>query len=290
MVRFISLSSGSSGNCYYLGTEQYGILLDAGIPFRIIKDRLKANGLDPDKIRIRALLITHDHTDHIKAASMVSYAWGCPVYSTKEVHQGMDRNYGLQKKIPLENRRYVPREVSFQLGATDFQVTAFAVPHDSTDNVGYYIELAEGNQTMRFGLVTDCGYVTPEIRHYLSRADHIVLESNHDEEMLLNGPYPQYLKKRVLGQGGHLSNKACAELIHDFYHKGTKHLFLCHLSAENNTPDIAYTTASNALRSMGVRVGEDIVLSVLARNTASLVYNFSESPRPQQLEIPFDEH
>lgn len=283
MFKFLSLGSGSSGNCYYLGTDQQAILIDAGIPVRTIQKVLRENGLSFGKIM--AVLITHDHTDHIRSAGSLGELYHIPVYSTKDVHGGMERNYGMSKKLTNASRRLLDRDTPFYIPGTKFRVTAFTVPHDSTDNVGYYIEYEMGTETIRFCIATDVGYVTPDIRHYLSLADHIVVESNHDIDMLMNGPYPEYLKKRVRGEGGHLSNKECAELLHDVWHKGLKHIFLCHLSAENNDPDIAYKSAARALQSEGAKVGEDVVLSVLARTTPSLVYEFATGP--MQLEIDF---
>lgn len=265
----MSLGSGSSGNCYWLGTEQEAILIDAGVPFRDIRRMLAENGLQ--KIPIRALLITHDHTDHIRAASMVSASCGCPVFSTQEVHEGMDRNYGLQRKLPLANRRYLQRGEARELPLTPFTVTCFSVPHDSRDNVGYYIT-APG---LRFCLVTDCGFVTPDIVKYLSQADHMVVESNHDVDKLMNGPYPAYLKKRVRGEGGHLSNEECAHLICSIWHPGIRHIFLCHLSQENNEPDIAYRTAVAAVESCGQTIGVDgVCVTALARREPSQLYTF----------------
>jgi phosphoribosyl 1,2-cyclic phosphodiesterase len=273
-LKFLSLSSGSSGNCYYLGTENCAILIDAGIPVRTIQKVLKEHNLPFDKIY--GLLITHDHTDHIRSAGSIGELYHIPVYATREVHSGMERNYGMQKKLSVTSRRNLERDVEVTLPGTDFRVTPFTVPHDSTDNVGYYIEVGSGEQTIRFCLVTDVGHVTSDIRHYLSRADHVVMESNHDVDMLMNGPYPKYLKARVRGEGGHLSNKECAELIHDIYHPSLRHVFLCHLSEENNDPDLAYRNASKALASEGAHVGEDVVLSVLLRNSPSLIYTFGE--------------
>ncbi len=274
ILKFLSVSSGSCGNCYYLGTENCAILIDAGIPVRTIQKVLKENGLAFDKIY--ALLVTHDHTDHIRSAGSIGELYHIPVYATKEVHAGMQKNYGMQKKLTNTSRRNLERDVEVVIPGTDFRVTPFTVPHDSTDNVGYYIEVGSGEKTIRFCLVTDVGHVTPDIRHYLAKADHVVIESNHDVDMLMNGIYPSHLKSRVRGEGGHLSNQECGELVHDIYHPGLRHLFLCHLSQENNDPDLAYRTVSNVLESDGVRVGEDVVLSVLMRNSPSLVYSFGE--------------
>ncbi|MCF0179073.1 MAG: MBL fold metallo-hydrolase [Bacteroidales bacterium] len=289
-VKFISLSSGSSGNCYYLEAERKAILIDAGIPVRTIQKTLHENGLSFDKVM--GLFITHDHTDHIKSAGSIGELYHIPVYATKAVHGGMERNYGMSKKLSNASRRFIETDIEIQVPGTIFRVTPFMVPHDSTDNVGYYIEIGyDGEEPVKFCLVTDCGRVTTDIKTYLGKANHVVVESNHDVEMLMKGPYPQYLKNRVRGEGGHLSNDECAELIKTIYHDTLKHIFLCHLSHENNTPDIAYRAAENALREKGAEVGiEGTVLSVLMRNRPSLVYVFETglpTPQARQLTLGF---
>lgn len=286
MVRFLCLGSGSSGNCYWLGDEKGAILIDAGINFRAIKKSLAEHKLSD--IPVRALFITHDHTDHIRGASMVSNSFGCPVYSTREVHGGMEGNYGLQKKIPKSSQRYLDREVAIEVPLTPFTVTCFPVPHDSHDNVGYFVTWNEDCGQGTFCLVTDCGYVTEDVRCYLRRANHIVVESNHDVEMLMNGSYPHYLKLRVRGQGGHLSNDECASLLRHVWHEGLEHVFLCHLSADNNTPDLAYKTAARALTDMGAIVGyQGIVLCALPRTECSQLYCFGKKEDPVQYVIDF---
>lgn len=285
-VKFLSLSSGSSGNCYYLEAGRKAILIDAGIPVRMIQKVLREHGLSFDKVM--ALLVTHDHTDHIRSAGSIGELYHIPVYATKAVHNGMERNYGMSKKLTNASRRILETEVMAVIPGTFFRVVPFMVPHDSTDNVGYYIEVGEnGEEPVKFCIVTDCGIVTDGIRKYLREADHIVIESNHDVEMLMNGAYPHYLKMRVRGEGGHLSNEECAQLIHDIFHPTLRHIFLCHLSHENNTPDIAYRTTDAALRAEGVRVGEDVVLSVLMRNQPSLVYVFDTPEKDAQLTLEF---
>lgn len=275
MVRFFCLSSGSCGNCYYLGTDQMAIIIDAGITYRDIKDMLQSRGLWSDRVPVWGLFITHDHTDHIRAATMLSTSkdmpikgrGGClPVYATKAVHGGMDRNYGLSKNVPQENRKYVEYEKTVELshGGTTMRITPFPVPHDSRDNVGYFVEVQElpwyhevpgadaTPKVTTFCIATDIGCVTLDVANYLRRADHIVVESNHDIEMLMNGSYPEKLKRRVRGEGGHLSNIECGGLLCDIYHPSLRNIWLCHISKDNNKPELAYTTVRDALIAHGV--------------------------------------
>ncbi len=191
-MQFISFSSGSSGNCYLLKTEHNMLILDAGLSPRKVKQYLSDYGLslsDAD-----AILITHDHTDHIKGAGLMSEEYQLPVYTTETVHEGMCRNYCMPHKVPVALRRFVQKDTTFDLG--DFKITPFEVPHDSSDCVGYFIE-AEG---VAFCIITDAGHVTDAIRQFVARANYLVLEANHDVDMLNIGPYPAHLKGRIKGE------------------------------------------------------------------------------------------
>jgi phosphoribosyl 1,2-cyclic phosphodiesterase len=154
-----------------------------------------------------------------------------------------------------------------QLGV--FRITPFSVPHDATENVGYQIE-AEG---VVFCIITDAGCITDEMKDYITRADYLVIEANHDVEMLLQGPYPQHLKDRIKSKTGHLSNKDCAVAIAENMKEGLKHVWLCHLSEENNHPELARKTVESVLRQYGIVVGKDIQLEVLKRKTPSGIYD-----------------
>ena len=155
----------------------------------------------------------------------------------------------------------VEKGKTLQLG--DFTVTAFAVPHDSADNVGYFIE-AEGTN---FCLITDAGRVTDEMKQYISRARHLVIEANHDIEMVQGGPYPQFLKERILSGTGHLNNRDSAIAVAENMSEELQNVWLCHLSEENNHPELARKTVESVLRSYGIVAGADIRLEVLKRTT-----------------------
>lgn len=268
MLKFISFGSGSSGNCYYLYTENDGLLIDVGVGIRNLKKYFKTYGLSLAKIH--NILITHDHADHIKSVGSLSYDFHLPVYATKTVHSGIDKNYCVQHKVEDDKRRYVTPGESLQVG--DFTVTPFTVPHDSSDNVGYQIE-AEG---ITFVIITDAGCITDEMAQRIGNADYLVIEANHDIEMLDGGPYPQHLKVRIKSNTGHLDNRACGEAIACNMSERLRHVWLCHLSEENNHPELARKTVESVLRSYGIVAGKDFELEVLKRTVPQGVYELGQ--------------
>ena len=259
MLKFISFGSGSSGNCYWLATETDALIIDIGVGLRGLRKNCKEYGVSLHKVH--HVLVTHDHADHIKSVGSLSADFALPIYATREVHAGINRNYCVTKKVAQELACYVEKGKTVALG--DFQVTPFGVPHDSTDNVGYFIE-AGGTDLC---LITDAGMVTDEMKTFISRAHHLVIEANHDEEMVMSGPYPQFLKERILSGTGHLSNRSCGEAIAQNMSEGLKQVWLCHLSEENNHPELARKTVESVLRSYGIVVGADLQLEVLKRNS-----------------------
>lgn len=264
-LKFISLASGSSGNCYYLGTPEYGMLIDAGIGIRTIRKVLKDNDIDFTKII--AVLITHDHADHIKTVGCLGEKYNIPVYATEGVHNGIDKSRYVEEKL-YTSRRNIVKEESFTI--RDFRITAFEVPHDSTDNVGYHIEYG----SHRFTFATDVGHITDTVRKYMCLANHLIIEANYDEEMLRFGSYPSFLKERVASPTGHLSNREAAEFLATHYHSQLKNIWLCHLSKDNNHPELAYKTIDIRLFQEGIRVGKDVSLTALKRTTPSEIYEF----------------
>jgi len=264
-VRFMSLGSGSSGNCYYLGTDSYGILIDAGIPVRTIKKTLKDVGIGLESIR--AIFVTHDHADHIKSVGPLGQHSFIPVYATAKIHEGINRSYCVTEKLNA-CVRYLEKQQPMQL--LDFTIESFEVPHDGTDNVGYCISI-DGKT---FCFVTDLGEITPLVASYISRANYLIIESNYDEEMLRMGPYPEHLKARISSGTGHLSNQVTSAFIAKHIDENLKYIFLCHLSKDNNHPDLAYKTTELALRDCGIVVGKDVQLCALRRNVPTQLYEF----------------
>lgn len=263
-IKFLSLSSGSSGNCYYIGTDEEGFLIDAGISARKIKKSLAEHNID--MAMIKGVCISHDHADHIAAAGYLGERMGKPIFVTKTTLEGMNRNWRMTEKIYTAHR-FIFKEISFALAG--FEITPFEVPHDGHDNVGFLIK--RDNWCMAFA--TDLGRITPTVKRFVSRAKHLVIESNYDAEMLRNGKYSYFLKRRILGENGHLCNNVCANFLADNYTEcGWKNIFLCHLSNENNTPELALSTTTDALLKAGVKVGEVVNVHALKRDKASQLF------------------
>lgn len=257
MLKFISLGSGSSGNCYMLTTATDGLLIDSGLGIRTLKKHLKDYGVTLSSVH--NILITHDHADHIKSVGYLSQEYNLPVYTTQKVHEGIKRNYCVPRKVLSQNIRYIEKGESYHIG--EFLVTPFEVPHDSADNVGYRIEYGD----TVFCIITDAGSITDDIKQNISMANYLVIEANHDEEMVEGGPYPSYLKHRILSSFGHLSNKMCGKVIAENMTERLRAVWLCHLSEENNHPELARKTIESVLRSYGIIVGKDIQLDILKR-------------------------
>jgi phosphoribosyl 1,2-cyclic phosphodiesterase len=264
MLKFISFGSGSSGNCYYLATATDALLIDIGVGLRGLKKDCRTYGVSLSQVR--HVLVTHDHADHIKSVGSFSCDYGVPVYATYEVHKGINRNYSITKKITPEMVKVIEKGVTTQIG--EFQVTPFGVPHDSSDNVGYLIEAGDTN----ICLMTDAGVVTDEMKQYISRACYLIIEANHDEEMVMSGPYPPFLKERILSETGHLSNHSCGMAVAENMSQNLKYVWLCHLSEENNHPELASKTVESVLRNYGVVTGVDLKLDVFKRNSPTGPY------------------
>lgn len=261
-MKFLCLGSGSCGNCYYLESGGTALIIDLGIGVRAFKKHAKDYGLRlPD---IKAILVTHDHTDHVKAVGPLSIEQHLPVYASAGVHVGVQRNRFMTKKVPEHLKRVTELDQPFDIGP--FRITPFQVVHDSNDNNGYFIEVTQpepqedifdsaaalgaddaGTAPLTFCLITDCGTFTDNLVPYIQRARYLVIESNYDYDMLQSGPYPLYLKKRIMGGRGHLDNAICAERLRQFLTPTTRNIWLCHLSEENNHPEIARKTVQTAL-------------------------------------------
>ena len=262
MVRFMSLSSGSCGNCYYLGTEKEGIIIDAGVSLRRLKKALQEYDLTMDSFS--AVLVTHDHLDHIRHLGSFCKRLFKPVYTTDTIHKALARHTFTAPTIgPC--RKVLSEGEWNEVGA--FRVRYFVVPHDATQTVGYAIEVEDH----MFVIMTDIGRMTDEAVEFARQADTVVVESNYDMDMLMGGPYTYELKMRIVQGCGHLSNDECASAIRRFYHDGLCNIFLCHLSENNNTHDLAYRCSASALSDLGVPSGK-VSLRCLPRQYPSPLF------------------
>jgi phosphoribosyl 1,2-cyclic phosphodiesterase len=273
-IRFMSIGSGSCGNCYYIGTGTYGILIDAGIPVKTIRQALKRENIPFESIC--AVFVTHDHADHIKSLGVIASKAMIPIYATKEVHEGITRNYCTTAPIEQQYIRYIEKEAP--IAFRDMNITAFEVPHDGSDNVGYCIEI--GDKT--FSFLTDLGKITDTAARYINKANYLVIEANYEEEMLAMGKYPKFLKDRVSSDTGHLSNQTTAEHLARNFNEYLKYIWLCHLSEENNHPELAYKAVEMQMRSYGIIPGKDVHLSVLKRATPSPLYHLSCNEKSEE--------
>lgn len=266
MIRFLSLSSGSSGNCYFFTNGTVSFLIDAGVGPRTCAKKLSENGFSLSDVDF--ILVTHDHTDHIKALGIISSKYCKPVYTTAPLKEALLGNHCTAGKLK-GNIHIVEPDVPCDI--CGIRITAFRVPHDATDAVGYHI-LLDGKIIV---LVTDCGEFSDSIMEYAIQADTLILESNYDERMLEEGDYTPILKHRIRGGTGHLGNRESSLALQTIYkrRKGSlQQVFLCHISDNNNTPALALDAAVKALGEVGVKP-EDIFLNTLPRGKASPLYS-----------------
>ena len=231
-VSLISLYSGSKGNCTYFKCGDDEILIDAGRSFRALTTALNSIGGNIE--RIKAIFITHEHSDHISALEMLSKKINIPIHITEDSAKKLISTTSYAKNNIICHSPLYEEQIGGIL------VRSFPTPHDSDMSVGYTITLPDGK---KIGYATDIGHITPTIRENLLGSAAVVLESNHDINMLRDGPYPAWLKVRIESAIGHLSNRDCAAFIPELIASGTKDIMLAHLSGENNTPDIALECA-----------------------------------------------
>jgi phosphoribosyl 1,2-cyclic phosphodiesterase len=237
------LASGSRGNCALVASSSTRILVDAGLSGRETFKRLRGLGEQPDQIS--AILITHEHSDHVAGLQRLATKLKVPVFITEGTHHAWSRAMRDEEgKIPeLPKAEHFSAGRSFRVG--DIEVSPFTIPHDAADPVGFTFR-AEG---IKIGFATDLGYMPVSVRNHLSGSTVLVMESNHDVEMLRTGPYPWSVKQRVMSRVGHLSNDSLAEFFSGDYDGSAEYLVLAHLSEQNNHPEIARASAENALRS-----------------------------------------
>ncbi len=262
MLKYCSIGSGSSGNCHYVGYKDTNILVDAGLSGKRITTGLKDIEVDIDKVK--GIFITHEHSDHIKGAGIISRKFDIPIFANIKTWRSMKDKIGDIKDI---NMKVFENDKTYSLG--DIIIRPFSIPHDSEDAVGYNFYAGTND---KLSIATDIGQITENIRKHLYKSKLVVLESNYDPNMLMMGSYPYSLKRRVMSEEGHLSNEDAGKFCVELVKEGTERILLAHLSKENNFPELAYETSKGILAQNNIIVGQDLKLDVLSRNEVSDVY------------------
>ncbi len=279
IYRIISLFSGSKGNCTLVRVGNTRILIDAGMSCRAIERALCTVG--EQLADINAIFITHEHSDHTKALPVLLKKHPVPVHLADATAKELS-----QSGFPTDCFAVHPVCFSVKVAADKdapiLSVQSFAIPHDSRCCVGYRFTAEGEGYSHIAAIATDMGCVTEDIRTSLCGAREVILESNHDENMLMMGPYPYELKRRILSDHGHLSNTCAAEFLCELTDGAARHILLAHLSPENNTPELAYLTAQAALRRKGLIQDEDYTLAVARRDTPVILCDIlnDEEERP----------
>lgn len=246
-MRVCNLSSGSDGNLTYIETQNAKVLLDAGLCANEITARLALLGVRPEEID--AILVTHEHSDHIKGIDVFASKYGTKVYVHNKGYMALVHKLKKEQQIQF----VLFDDMDFYI--KDLKITNFSLPHDAVYCSGYsFLE-----KTKKVSILTDLGYTNSEVLSKISGSTLVYLEANHDVNMLNNNPkYPLILKNRILGKNGHLSNLSAAEVIKYLAESGTKQVMLSHISRENNTPELAYNTICDYLKKFGIEEGKNI--------------------------------
>lgn len=258
---FCPLYSGSSGNSIFVSSEKARVLIDAGLPGKSIENAM--NQIGQTTANVDAIFVTHEHTDHTKGIGVLSRKYDIPIYANEETWNAMKGSLG---KIKEDNIKIFDKEA---IAIKDIEVESFSISHDAVKPKGYSISSGK----KKASIATDLGFFSQEVRNYILDADVILLECNHDIEMLKFGPYPYPLKRRILSNIGHLSNEDCGKAIVSITNNKFKNIILGHLSKTNNYPDLAYQTVINVLRENGISIGKELAISMAKRDMPS---NYTE--------------
>ncbi|QGU96641.1 MBL fold metallo-hydrolase [Clostridium bovifaecis] len=259
---FCPLYSGSSGNSIYVSSNYGSILIDAGLPGKSIESALASINREPNKID--GIFITHEHIDHVKGVGVLSRRYDIPIFANELTWKGMEKSIG---KVKEENRKVIGVD---SINIKDMYIASYSIPHDASDPVGYTITCGKN----KVSIATDLGYFSREVEENVKGSDIVLLESNHDVEMVKFGPYPYPLKRRILSDVGHLSNYDCGKAIVNMIKSNCKNVVLGHLSKTNNYPELAYETVVSVLREEGIKVNEDVLISMAKRDMPSNYIEF----------------
>lgn len=260
MIKFATLFSSSSGNCTLISNDDTNILIDAGVSASKISKAL--SDINMDICEIDAIVVTHEHTDHIKGIGVLSRSNNIPVYANVLTMNSIANAVG---GLHEHHKRIIESAKSFEIRS--MSITPFSIPHDAVMPMGYTVDTG----SCKVSVATDTGHITKSMLINMSQSEAVLIESNHDVDMLKNGKYPYMLKKRILSDDGHLSNDNAAWLATQLALWGTKKIILGHLSDKNNTPEKAYSAASKMLADNNIKVDSDVILKVASKNQICMV-------------------
>ena len=257
-LNFCSLSSGSSGNCYYIGNEFHGILIDAGISASLIRKFLKDMNISIQSIM--GVLITHNHIDHVRGLEVLTRKNTLPAFTTQKIWNSILTPYS---KITSDCIREITLQKKFHIAG--FDIEAFPVCHDAPETVGYHISAGDKKVT----IATDLGHICEIAAPYIRDANLLIIESNYDEDMLQNGGYPHYLKTRIKSNYGHLGNCQTSDFLAEIINDNLSHICFAHLSKNNNTPEKALQTFHKTFSDRGIDLKSHQQVTILNRSTPS---------------------
>ena len=262
---FAPLFSGSSGNATWISDGRDAVIADAGVSASRILAEIARLGLDASIVR--AIVATHEHSDHVSGIGPLARKLNVPIYATEGTWNGMDRQTG---KLRSDQRRVIDTGSCFSVGNMEF--LSFPTPHDANESCGYVFNLGR----LSAAIATDIGHLNDKWLSFVSSCGIVLLEADYDREMLLSGPYPFELKRRIQGKRGHLSNDEAAEVALTLCASGTRQIILGHMSKINNFPELALKTVENALIDGGICPGRDVYVSAALREGASGTYSIRE--------------
>ena len=262
MFKFCNLYSGSSGNCSFVGTDNINILIDCGESQKKILTALESIGTNINQIN--AIVVTHEHSDHVKTLGAISKKYNIPVYANEKTFNNMPEQTELIKE---ENRKIFNTDDHFEIG--DLQIHPFHIPHDAAEPCGYNI-YSENN---KISIATDIGHMDNSILKKLEESKFLLLESNYEPEILKYAKYPYYLKRRISGPNGHLSNQEASDTIIKLLSTGVNNIMLGHLSKETNFPELAYKTVMDEI--INNKINNNLTLNVASRIKPSDIINIA---------------
>lgn len=248
-MKFSVLASGSTGNAIYVATDRVSVLIDVGITGKQAEAALQTIGVKPEDLT--AILVTHEHVDHIKGVGVMARRYGLPIYANAKTWNELDGQIGTIKE---EQRKLFA--VGEKRELEDLGIESFGISHDAAEPMGFCFY--QGNK--KLSVATDLGYVSEKIKETIRGADAYIFESNHDVELLRMSQYPWSIKRRILSDVGHLSNESAGEALTECLRGGAERVYLAHLSKENNMIDLARLTVKNILEEQGLTVGDDVHL------------------------------